>query len=238
MSAEKVLWVVNYNNLDWFIERAKFIKATSVAIRTDCDIPKAIPKFHKEGIQVIGWRWPSVFRDPAMKEAKHVVDLFGQGLDGYYVDPEGDKRSWDNWDQKGLEQLAEDFCSTITKAGKNKPFGVTSHYCGKFTFPNLPWKSFFKYSNLLLPQAYWRCPDGNIGHGPNENYAVAIDRWVKTGGDKSFIVPMAGELGSSTAAEINTYAATAAAQKITKLHFYAAEEKTVKDSVWNAMAAA
>lgn len=68
---EKVLWVVNYESLEWFIGRAAYVKASSVAIRTDNDLVKAIPAFHDKGIKVYGWRWPSAKRDAAMREASN-----------------------------------------------------------------------------------------------------------------------------------------------------------------------
>ena len=233
---EKVLWVVNYDKLDDFVKRSVAVGATAVAIRTDNDLIKAIAAFHAKTIKVYGWRWPSAKRDPCMKEAAKVVDLLSKGLDGYYVDPEGEPGKPYDWDQKGLDKLAEDFCKEITSAAPAKPFGTTSHYRGKRTFSKLPWASFFKFSTVLLPQAYWRSTGGTIGHGiPEDNYRVALDFWEQTGGDRSKIVPMAGELASSTAGEIAAYAKEAAAQHIDTLHFYT-YENGVKESVWKAVA--
>src|SRR5262245_57162672 len=147
---EKVLWVVNYDQLEEIRDRAMAVKATAVAIRTDNDLVKAIPAFHNKGIQVYGWRWPSAKRDAAMPEANKVIELFTQGLDGYYVDPEGAQgKPWD-WDQHGLAPLANDFCQTITVAAAGKPFGTTSHYRGKKTFGKLPWATFFQHSTVFL----------------------------------------------------------------------------------------
>jgi len=237
-TGEKVLWVVNYESLEEFIDKAIFVKATAVAIRTDNDLVKAIPAFNSKGIKVYGWRWPSAKRDAAMREANKVIGLLANGLDGYYVDPEGDKgKPWD-WDQNGLGQLAEDFCSAITSAAVGKPFGMTSHYRGKKTFSKLPWASFFKYSTVLLPQAYWRSGDGVIGHGiPEDNYRMSIDFWSQSGADKEKIIPMAGELAHATASEIDAYIKEATAQGINDLHFYTYEDG-VKDSVWSAVARA
>jgi hypothetical protein len=235
---KKVLWVVNYNKLSWFVERATFVKATAVAIRTDNDLEKAIPAFHDKGIQVYGWRWPSAKRDAAMREADKVVGLLAKGLDGYYVDPEGDPGKPYDWEQNGLEKLAEDFCKAITKSDPAKSFGTTSHYRGKRTFGKLPWASFFKYSTVFLPQAYWRFEGGIIGHGiPEDNYRNSINFWAETGAPKDKIVPMAGALPYVTAAEIKAYVKEAKSQGIASLHFYNAAED-VKPGVWNALAAA
>jgi hypothetical protein len=236
---EKTLWVVNYDSLDWFIERATFVNASAVAIRTDNNLVRAIPAFHEKNIKVFGWRWPSAKRDAAMKEADKAADLLANhGLDGYYVDPEGAPGKPYDWDQSGLDRLAKDFCHTVTAAAAGKPFGITSHYRGKKTFAKLPWASFFQFSTVFLPQAYWRSDEGVIGHGiPEDNYRASIVFWTQTGAPEDKLVPMAGELAHATAAEIAAYAQAAEAKGISSLHFYAAEER-VKDSVWNAVAQA
>ena len=239
MSAtEKILWVVNYRTLDEFLQKAVAVGATGVAIRTDNNLAKAIPAFHDKNIEVFGWRWPSAMHDPCMVEADRVVNLLANGLDGYFVDPEGAPGKPFDWDKEGLDELADEFCSAITSAAPDKPFGVTSHYRGMKTFPNLPWRTFFQHATVLLPQSYWRSSEGTIGHGiPEDNYRVALDLWTQTGGDKAKIVPMAGELASSTADEIGKHVAEAAAQRIDVLHFYT-HESAVKPSVWDAVAAA
>ena len=235
---EKVLWVVNYSNLDWFVERATFVKATAVAIRTDNDLDTAISSFHAKGIKVYGWRWPSAERERALKEAKNVVDLLGKGLDGYYVDPEGESGKHFDWNKKNLDAVAENFCKIITSASTGKPFGTTSHFRGKKVFDQLPWNIFFKYSNIFLPQAYWKASFGTIGSGkPEENYRRSLDDWEATGAPRDKIVPMAGELEYSTAAQITNYAEEAKKQGITSLHFYTAT-KDVKSAVWDAVAKA
>lgn len=235
---EKVLWVVQYDDAADFVAKAVAVKATVVAIRTDNNLLKAIPLFRKDKIKVYGWRWPSAMRDAAMKEAEKVVGLFINGLDGYYVDPEGAPgKPWD-WDQKGLDVLAGDFCRTILAEAAGRPFGTTSHYRAAKVFANLPWKTFFKYSTALLPQAYWRSEVGVIGHGiPDDNYRVAIDFWSQAGGDSKLIAPMAGELAQSTAGEIDSYVKAANEFGMHDLHFYACSEK-VKVAVWNAVARA
>jgi hypothetical protein len=233
---EKVLWVVKYNRFEDFLRRAVDVGATAVAIRTDNDIAAVMPKFHANDLKVYGWRWPSATQSVAMREADHACDLLRQGMDGYYVDPEGEQGASYDWDQPGLEGVAEAFCKKITDAAPGKPFGVTSHYKGSATFPHIPWRSFFKYATVLLPQAYWRVTGGVVGHGkPKENYDKSIQAWVATGGDKAKIVPMAGELAQVTAAEIGQYAEAAAAANISELHFYT-HEPAVKEAVWQAIA--
>jgi hypothetical protein len=242
---EKVLWVIKYPTddaagLNWFVERATFVGATAVAIRTkeNTNIEKAIPKFHDLGIKVYGWRWPSAEREKAMVEARKVVDLYNLGLDGYYVDPEGspgDHFDWDNRDRNDLDAVAKEFCKTITSAAPDKPFGTTSHFRAKKVHPNLPWQAFFDFSTVLLPQAYWESADGVIfGGQPEKNYNTSIDEWSLAGGSPEKIMPMAGELEFSTAAKINKYVAAAKSQGKNEMHFYAANKK-VPDDVWNAI---
>ena len=107
MSQEKVIWVVNYNQLADFLRQATAVNATAVAIRTDNDLRKAIPAAHQAGLKVYGWRWPSSMHDPAMNEAAKVKALFDQGLDGYFVDPEMSDQDSINWDKNGLAALAD-----------------------------------------------------------------------------------------------------------------------------------
>lgn len=235
---DKTLWVVNYDKLDEFVAKSVEVGATGVAIRTDNDVSNAIDVFHKKGIKVYGWRWPSAKLDPAMKEANKVIGLLSEGLDGYFVDPEGAPGKPYDWDVAGLDGLADQFCKAIVSKSGGRPFGVTSHYRAAKVFPKLPWQTFFKHASVLLPQAYWRSTQGTIGHGiPEDNYTTSITFWTNAGGDPKKIVPMAGELAVSTASEVRAYVKAAAAQEIDTLHFYTYEDG-VKDSVWQAIAAA
>lgn len=232
---EKILWAVNYDRLADFLDTAAQVGATGVAIRTDNDVRKAVADGHARGLKVYGWRWPASLHDPAMNEAAKVVDLLGRGLDGYFVDPEPHRKASLNWDRAGLADLAEEFCRTIRQAAPDRPFGTTSHYLAKRVAPRLPWAAFFRYSTVLLPQAYWRSTEGVIGHGdPKDNYTRSIDAWTSAGGNRRQIVPMAGELGVSTAAEITAYASAAATAGVTALHFYTCEA-SVRDAVWRAV---
>jgi hypothetical protein len=233
---DKVLWVVSYNSLSQFVQRAKAAKVTAVAIRTSNDIAQAIPAFHGEGMKVYGWRWPSAKQVPAMNEANRVVTLLAQGMDGYFADPEGEPgKPWD-WNRTGLDQLADDFCSAIKSAANGKPFGTTSHYLGKQVFAKLPWASFFNHTDVFLPQAYWRVAGGAVFHGkPAENYQRSIQAWIQTGAVQGKIQPMAGELVHVNGPEIGQYAAEAINQNVSVLHFYT-DEDGIDPAVWNAIA--
>jgi hypothetical protein len=232
---QKILWVVNYGALDDFLARVVAIGADGVAIRSDNDLEKAIPAFAARGIKVYAWRWPSAMRDPAMKEARKIAELYAKGLDGYFIDVEGALGKPHDWDQKGLDQLAEDFCTTITSAAAGKRLGLTSHYRAAQAYPNLPWASFLEHADVLLPQAYWRTSTGPVGHGlPGDNYVKSFEFWKSTGGDTKRIVPMGGELAASSIQDIAAYA-RAATMYANELHFYTAEA-AVRAPIWNAIA--
>jgi hypothetical protein len=243
---EKVLWVVEYDDLNWFLNKAVKINATAVAIRTSAsDLEKAIPAFHDKDIKVYGWRWPvakeiddkTTRKLGTKEESARVVALIEKGLDGYYADPEGSEKS-NNWNKAGLENIARDFCITISQKLNGKPFGTTSHFRGVDLFDELPWKVFFEYSTVFLPQAYWNTADGTVAGGdPSKNYLESLDCWERTGAPRNKIVPMAGELAFSSPKQIDEYAEEAANQGITSLHFYTAN-KNVNDNVWKAIAKA
>jgi hypothetical protein len=235
---QKTLWVASYSKLKTFVDMAVTIGATHVAIRTSNNVAAAIKPFHDVGIRVYGWRWPYSQRTRAMAEAANAVSLFQKGLDGYIADPEGAPGDpWD-WNLSNLEQLAEDFCAAIVSGASGKPFGVTSHYRGRSVYPALPWKQFFDVATVLLPQAYWRVTQGPVGSGkPVPNYNESINQWVATGGQRSLIVPMAGELAEVTDTEVTQYAAHASASGIDNGHFYTFGSSVPK-AVWAAIAAA
>lgn len=234
--AEKILWVVNYDDVQDFLQLARNAGCDGVAIRSDNNLPKAVQTFHAAEMKVYAWRWPSARRDAAMNEAAKIVNLLKQGgLDGYFVDPEGAPGKPYDWDQPGLASLADDFCSAIKAAAPDKPLGITSHYRAKFVFPKIPWAAFFAKADLFLPQAYWRSTAGQIGHGdPADNYAVSIDSWKRTGARAAAIIPMAGELEVSKPADIAAHAAAARARGIGQLHFYASSP-AVSAAVWSAV---
>jgi hypothetical protein len=173
-----------------------------------------------------------------MAEANNAATFLSQGMDGYFVDPEGAHGHSNDWDQNGLEQLANDFCVRVKQAAGTKPLGVTSHFMAKQQHPKLPWAAFFQHADILLPQAYWRVTDGPVHHAnPVENYRDSIEAWVQAGGAREKIKPMAGELLHVNGAEIGQYVGEANSQGITSLHFYT-DEAGITQGVWNAIAQA
>ena len=235
-TTEKILWVVHYNTIDDFVAMSEKAGATGVAIRTDNNLELAIERFHKKGIKVYGWRWPSANQDPAMKEAAKGAKLLRDfGMDGYFVDPEGEPgKPWD-WNKSGLSNLADDFCSTVRAGDPAKRFGVTSHFKAQLVFPKLPWAAFFAHADVLLPQAYWRVAGGIVFKGdPAQNYRFALKHWANAGGNPDLIVPMAGEIALTTATKIAEHAAEAVNNGRSELHFYTALP-SVMAPIWQAI---
>lgn len=236
-ATEKVLWVVGYNSLAQFIQRAVAANVTAVAVRTsnDNNIPQAITAAHAANLKIYGWRWPSANPGPAMAEADRAATFLNQGMDGYFVDPEGEHGQPYDWDQNGLEQLANDFCVRVKQAAGTKPLGVTSHYRAREIFPKLPWAAFFQHADVLLPQAYWRVAGGPVSHGnPTENYLRSIQAWTQTGGAEAKIQPMAGELIHVSGAEITQYVTAAQNAGVRALHFYT-DQSGINSGVWDAI---
>jgi hypothetical protein len=135
-----------------------------------------------------------------------------------------------NWDQPGLEDLANEYCSIITTAFPDRLFGTTSDHRAKRVYPNLPWNAFIDNSDKVYPQAYWRMqtPQGPrpVGKGqPAPNYEVALTAWQEVGAAVEAMVPMAGEIALARTGEIEAYGAAAAVNNVTELHFYAADEQ-------------
>lgn len=239
-ATKKVLWVVGFNSLAQFIQRAVAANVTAVAVRTsnDNNIPQAITAAHAANLKIYGWRWPSANAGPAMAEADRVVTFLNQGMDGYFVDPEGEPGQPFDWNRPGLQQLANDFCVRVKQAAGTKPLGVTSHFMARQQFPQLPWAAFFQHADVLLPQAYWRVSGGSVHHAnPVENFRDSIQAWVQTGGAREKIQPIAGELRRVSGAEIGQYVGEASSQGITTLHFYT-DELGITQDVWNAIAQA
>jgi hypothetical protein len=237
-TAGKILWVVDYNSVAQFIQRAVAANVTAVAVRTSNNMPEAIAAAHAANLKIYGWRWPSAQPNGAMAEANRAATLLTQGMDGYFADPEGEPGQPFDWNKPGLAALADQFCTTIKSAAGTKPLGVTSHFLAKQRFPNLPWAAFFQHADILLPQAYWRVEQGPVHHAnPVENFRDSIQAWVQAGGAREKIQPMAGELRRVSGAEVGQYVGEARNQGITTLHFYT-DEAGITQDVWNAIAQA
>ena len=234
----KILWVVDYNSVAQFIQRAVAANVTAVAVRTSNNMSEAIAAAHAANLKIYGWRWPSAQPNGAMAEANRAATLLTQGMDGYFADPEGEPGQPFDWNKPGLAALADQFCTTIKSAAGTKPLGVTSHFLAKQRFPNLPWAAFFQHADVLLPQAYWRVEQGPVHHAnPVENFRDSIQAWVQAGGAREKIQPMAGELRRVSGAEVGQYVGEARNQGITTLHFYT-DEAGITQDVWNAIAQA
>lgn len=231
-AAKKILWTVDLNNISAFLQTAQAVGATAVAIRTrNTNFDKSIPAFHDAGIQVLGWRFPPVVHDKALAQANQVVELMKIGLDGFIVDPEGDASNPGiNWDQAGLEGLAQEFCDTIRNPFPDKLFGTTSDHRAARVYPKLPFATFIGNSDKVYPQSYWRMETSTgpkpVGKGkPGPNYDVGLSAWQEVGAELGKIIPIGGEIVLATPAEIEAYAAAASANNVDELHFYATDDQ-------------
>jgi len=242
--SRKVLWIVSLENSgdeSDFAQHADAAGIDTVCIRTDSPMfPGIIGRFHQKQKKVWAWRWPGVVPSQtgtyyALRQAEYVANvLIPAGLDGYIVDPESDQAGDDNdWNQTALAPIAQQFCSTITKAAQGKPFlfGTTSGciYPSPQGKPNIPWSEFFGASNALYPQCYWRMTLQQNGQDVSENInggtpANAIARGMPVWNAKANgkpVIPMAGEIDLATVQEIAEYGQQLKQLNLSEAHFYA-----------------
>jgi hypothetical protein len=244
----KVLWIVSMaNNADEkrLAQHAKAAGIDTVCIRSDSpQLPDAIGRFHTLGFKVWAWRWPGVIPKEtgtyyAIRQARYVADtLIPAGLDGYIVDPESDKAGTNNdWNQKALAPIAQQFCQIIRAGANGKPFliGTTSGctFPAPTGKPDIPFAEFFAGSDALYPQTYWRAmiydkklkkevPTDIHGGTPAESMKRGWAAWSPGSMGKP-IVPMAGEINLVTPQEIADYGAELTKRNVTEANFYADE---------------
>jgi hypothetical protein len=248
--SRKVLWIVSLESSDDerdFAQHADAAGIDTVCIRTDSPMfPGIIGRFHQMQKMVWAWRWPGVIPSDtgtyyALRQAEYVANtLIPKGLDGYIIDPESDKEGpndhhhdGNDWNQTSLAPIAQEFCSTITKAAQGKPFlfGTTSGciYPGPQGKRNIPWNEFFGASAALYPQCYWRMTveengkDVSLdinGGTPTKAIARGVPVW-KARADGKPVIPMAGEIDLATPAEIAEYGQQLTQLNLKEAHFYA-----------------
>jgi hypothetical protein len=243
----KVLWVVDTSDVDGLVQKANYIRAQALCIRTTNNwLKDALPNLKHQGFDVYGWRWPSV--DPqensnhhyAKDEADYALRLIEAGLDGYIVDPESDDgRTSDDWNDPRFSNLAHDFCSKIKIAGRQSNqyflFGLTSGGNYPTAKPLIPWAVFLAYSDAAFPQIYWA---PNYLHpprrSPDEAFTVDMESW-KTVLPATFrVCPIAGEIASNEAAQIERFGEIVRQHGMTEVHFYA-YENGIGDDNWLAI---
>jgi hypothetical protein len=227
-----------------------------------------IPTFHTAGMKVYGWMWTSVIPGQphhryARDEAKHVAtNLIPNGLDGYIFDVESDDghpptaHDWDRTDVEDLTALANIYTQTIKNAfvQRGTPFrlGMTSHARGFSNYPGIPWHPFLDASDTLYPQTYWRFDNGsfphkqcvdeaadpNNGHGKGTPDQAVINGYTDYQPKGKPIIPIAGEIGCSTAAEMTRYGQLITARGATEAHFYVdVDDSYLNPGILQAMAA-
>jgi hypothetical protein len=222
------------------VQRATSCGIGAICIRTSAtNFGAVIPALKLNAIEVPGWRYPPTDPQAAHSQALDAAAIVSLGLDGFIVDPEGDNQdSRFDWNQPGLDAIADDYCSTIKRTNPSMPFGTTSHYLAAKPFPRLPWQTFLEHSDAVYPQAYWRAQTQHgpvsIGQGPSANYNASMTAWAGIGSPAGKIIPMAGELGVASPDEMSQYAAAATSKNISELHFYV-DDINVDQSVWDAI---
>jgi hypothetical protein len=251
----KVLWT--YDNADpaALIERANFVRAQAICIRTTVPwLSASLPSLKSQGFAIYGWRWPAVDNREtqghyyADEEAKFAVSLIQNGLDGYIVDPESDTgRPVDDWNEPKLpnnstdtlQTLAARFCDTIKLAGRRKNpnflFGITSGCRYPTQNPRIPWAEFLAHSDAAFPQLYW-APNIRNRNTPAEAYAQGIESWRTVVPSGMRIIPIIGEIATVEAAEIASYSTLIQQNNIQEIHYYT-YETGVPQQNWDALRA-
>ena len=247
----KVLWIVD-GDQNKFLERAKYVRAEAVCIRTtNAWLKGSVQDIKKQGLDVYAWRWPSV--DPNSNARHHYVEdeidfvegLIAEGLDGYIVDPESDDgRDSDDWNDAKWAGLADHFCDAIKSAGRKKNpdflFGTTSGCDYPVVKAKIPWSTFLAYSDAVYPQIYW-APDYITAKRttPDAAWKIGMAAWKKIVPASMPVHPILGEIGTNTPDEIARFGQIMIDNKNTdEVHFYTYEDQLVAPAwsdTWDAL---
>lgn len=225
---ERVLWVENGNQLEQLMAKAADLRVTAIAVRGTMNVGASIDAARHHNLKIYLWRYPYT-DDGSIKAAKDQAIEFlskpgSKGVDGYFFDPEGSDSEVSNWNTDALGKVALKYCEDVAQVAKREKriFGITSHYaCGEI-WTDIPWNDMFKTADVLLPQAYW-CDDKSqevCTGNPATTYEKSFANWATYGGDRGKIFPVGGEICRCTGAQVHAYAAAAAAQLRTAIHFY------------------
>ena len=240
----KVLWIVD-GDKTWLLERAKYVDAQAVCIRTtNAWLKGSVQEIKNQGFDVYAWRWPSV--DPTSNANHHYVDdevdfvkgLIAEGLDGYIVDPEADDgRDSDNWNDAKWAGLADRFCGAIKSAGRQKNshflFGTTSGCDYPVIKPDIPWSAFLAHSDAVFPQIYW-APNYIKAQRttPDAAWKIGMTAWSKIVPNGLPVHPILGEIAVNTPVEIARFGQIMIDhQNTAEVHFYT-YEKEMSDPQW------
>jgi hypothetical protein len=200
----------------------------------------------------------------ARDEATHVAtNLIPNGLDGYIFDVESDDghpptpHDWDRTDVEDLTALANFYTHTIKTAfvqrGTPYRLGMTSHARGFSNYPGIPWQPFLAVSDALYPQTYWRYDSGsfphkqcideaadphNPSHGKGTPGQAVINGYTDYTPKGKPIIPVAGEIGCATAAEMTLFGQLITARGAPEAHFYVdVDDSYLNPGILQAMAA-
>jgi hypothetical protein len=249
----KVLWMAEHGSKDHLLERAQYVRAQAVAIRSDYDwLEAAIPEIQAEGFSVYAWRWPACrpYAPPpgghnpphwyALDEATYIVRLIQAGLDGYIADPEGDNdQGHADWDYEEPHQsptnaeLAVTFCDTIKIAGRKKNpkflFGLTSGNRYPQNKPHIPWPEFVAHADALYPQCYWWA-DGVAENGGTAQsaYDLGVNSWNQIAPLAMPIVPIIGHITQpGDGSPIAAFQQVIDAHKLSEFHIYTCSDASL-----------
>jgi hypothetical protein len=151
-------------------------------------------------------------------------------------------KDWDNPNITDRAKQAQTFATGISDAFQKRktPYvlGLTSHQTGFSNYRGIPWQSFLDKCTVLYPQTYWQYRDKHnkcqpeaapIGHPknptgkPEQALINAYSDYANRKDEKGNllpIIPVGGEIGCVTAAEVKRFASAAAAHNPTEIHFY------------------
>lgn len=113
--------------------------------------PEVVAAGHAAGLKVFGYLYTTGANVPG--EIAMADFIFNQGADGLIYDAESE------WETVGgnaaaRSALAIQLCGTVRTNWPNKFMGVST-WPYRALHPNLPYKEFAYYCDVIMPQAYW-----------------------------------------------------------------------------------
>lgn len=129
-------------------------------------LPPMVEAFHSVGIQVWGWQY-IYLENPALEGQRAVQRVSDLGLDGFVIDAEKEV--------KGQPAKSQTYVDNLTKynGGVEVPVAFSS-YRYPTLHPEIPYKTFLKVSQYIMPQMYW---EG--AHNPGSQLTRCVSDYVK-----------------------------------------------------------
>jgi hypothetical protein len=171
--------------------------------------PEVVAAGHAAGLKIFGYLYTTGANVPG--EILMADYIFQQGADGLIYDAEVE------WETVGgsaaaRSALATQLCSTVRSNWPNKFMGLST-WPYRAVHPNLPYKEFAYYCDVIMPQAYWI----ELGDTPTECVTRVNNEWTSwkngltgiwTNAIKPFIMSGQGwssGSGTVTAAQITEF---------------------------------